>query len=176
MFEDDDDPIGKSHDEIQKMPLFKKAWHITELAEKIADLVTEEEYGHLGENEFGLLRSQADFLREDAIILCPKIMGAESIDLYDLKMENAAIIRKSAREVSTRCTGLKMWGFKHGEYLELLRNEVEEFRVLFAEWVKTFDPWDYSIDRWGLFNPPGVNYDDHDPSDDLPFDPNDFLE
>ncbi len=65
-----------------------------------------------------------------------------------------------------------MHGFKDTEYLDLLRKEVEEFRILFAEWVKTFDPWDYIIDRWGLFNPPGVNYDDHDPEDDIPFDPN----
>ena len=55
------------------------------------------------------------------------------------------------------------------EYLDLLRNEVEEFRVLFAEWVKTFDQWNYIIDRWGLFNPPGINYDDYDPDDDIPF-------
>jgi len=53
---------------------------------------------------------------------------------------------------------------------------VDELRILFAEWVKTFDPWDYIIDRWGLFNPPGINYDDHDPDDDIPFDPNNFPE
>lgn len=53
--------------------------------------------------------------------------------------------------------------------------EVELFRVEFAERVKTFDPWNYIIDRWGLFNPPGVNYDDHDPDDDIPFNPEDFL-
>jgi hypothetical protein len=53
---------------------------------------------------------------------------------------------------------------------------MEEFRILFAEWVATFDNENYSIDRWGLFNPPGVNYDDHDPDDDIPFDPDDFLD
>ena len=43
------------------------------------------------------------------------------------------------------------------------------------EWVKTFDEWNYIIDRWGLFNPPGVNYDDFDIDDELPFD-NPFLD
>lgn len=83
-------------------------------------------------------------------------------------MENAAIIRKSAREIVLDLRGIQMYGFKETEYLDLLRKEVEKFRILFAEWVQTFDPWDYNIDRWGLFNPPGVNYDDHDPDEDIP--------
>jgi hypothetical protein len=91
-------------------------------------------------------------------------------------MENATIIRKAARELITDARGLQMNGFKDIEYLDLLRIEMEEFRILFAEWVATFDNENYSIDRWGLFNPPGVNYDDHDPDDDIPFDPDDFLD
>ncbi|WP_343487110.1 hypothetical protein [Allomuricauda sp. d1] len=133
MFEDDDDQLGKSHEEIEKMPLYKKGWHIMELADKIAELVTDEEYSDLGESELGMLKSQTEFLCADAMLICPKIAGAEGGDLYGIRMENAAIIRKAAREVMTGCTGLKMWGFKQTEYLELLRNEVEEFRVLFAE-------------------------------------------
>lgn len=158
MFDEGDDH-RKSHEEIEKMPLFQKGWQIFELADKIAAMVSseDEEYADLGEAERGLLQHHANQLKGDAMLICPKIAGAEGADLYDLRMENAAIIRKAAREVMTGCTGLKMWGFKHSEYLELLRNEVEEFRVLFAEWVKTFDPWNYIIDRWGLFNPPGVN-------------------
>lgn len=27
-----------------------------------------------------------------------------------------------------------------------------------------------------MFNPPGINYDDHDPDDDIPFDPSDIPE
>ncbi|MEC3964157.1 hypothetical protein [Flagellimonas halotolerans] len=75
-------------------------------------------------------------------------------------MENATIIRKAAREVQTGCSGLEMWGFKHTEYLELLRKEIEEFRILFVELVQTFAPWNYSLNRWELFNPTGINYDD----------------
>lgn len=29
-----------------------------------------------------------------------------------------------------------MHGFKDVEYLDLLRNEIEAFRILFAEWIK----------------------------------------
>jgi len=108
-------------------------------------------------------------MAENSLIIPAKISGAEAVDIYDLKMENAAVIRKAARELITDARGIQMNGFKDTEYLDLLRIEIEEFRVLFAEWVKTFDPWNYSIDRWGLFNPPGINYDDKDPDDDIPF-------
>lgn len=174
---DEEGNSRKSHEEIKKTPLFKKGWLIFELADKIAELVKDDiAYAQLREMERNLLLHQAEQLRGDAMMICPKISGAMAADLYDLKMENAAIIRKSSREVQTGCSGLELWGFKHPEYLELLRDEVEEFRLLFAEWVKTFDVWNCSIDRWGLFNPPGVNYDDKDPDEDLPFNPDNFLE
>jgi len=96
---------------------------------------------------------------------------SESVSMHDDdKLSEAEGDMLEARELSTYCSGLAMCGYKNTDYLQLLRDEVEEFRVLFAEWVKTFDQWDYIIDRWGLFNPPGIDYDTHDPDDDIPFD------
>jgi len=46
---------------------------------------------------------------------------------------------------------------------------IEEYRLLFIDWVSKFDPWNYITDRWGLFNPPGVDPFDHNPDDDIPF-------
>ncbi|MBW8243066.1 hypothetical protein K1F50_09670 [Muricauda oceani] len=162
MFESDDEMDANS-DEFEKMPIYKKGWVIFDLADKIASLANdEEEYASLPETELGLLQHHAEQLRNDAMLICPKIAGAEGGDLYAIRMENATIIRKAGREIQTGCSGLEMWGFKHTEYLELLRQEIEEFRILFAEWVQTFDPWNYTLDRWGLFNPPGVNFDDPD--------------
>ncbi len=183
MFEEEDSE-RKNHDEVQKMPLYKKAIDILDLADKITALVLENDLTSKEEEEeeeeeeptVELLEHHARYIAENAMIIPAKIAGAEGGILYDLRMENASIIRKAAREIMTDCTGLKMYGFKEVEYLDLLRNEVEEFRVLFAEWVKSFDEWDYIIDRWGLFNPPGVNYDDKDPDDDIPFDPSDFFD
>ena len=149
-----------SKDKLHKMPLFKKAMEILDLVERITDLVP-------ADNEY--LRDIAEFMKADAAQIPAKIAGAFGDGPYDLKMENATIIRKNAMEIYVQCNGFLMDDFKEKEYLELLRKEIEEFRILFAEWVKTFDPWNYYIDRWGLFNPPGVNYDDKDPDEDLPF-------
>ena len=59
---------------------------------------------------------------DDALQLAPKIAGAEGGDLYDIKMENAAVIRKCARQIYVGCNGFtSMEGFKEVEYLEMLR-------------------------------------------------------
>ncbi|MHB1196919.1 MAG: hypothetical protein ACYC0A_08780 [Lutibacter sp.] len=163
-----------SYDRLKKMPLFIKAQQIMEISLKISENVSKHDIENLDEAEGNMLEGYAQYIRENATIIPAKISGAEAVEIYDLKMENAAIIRKAARELSTYCTGLAMCGYKNTDYLQLLRDEIEEFRVLFAEWVKTFDQWNYLIDRWGLFNPPGIDYDTHDPDDDIPFDTNDF--
>ena len=174
MFDDDDE--HKSRDEVKNMPIYKKAWEIMELADKIAETAKNTDLLDISEAEQSMFEDNISYLRQNAMIIPAKIAGAEAVDIYDLKMENATIIRKAARELLTDTTGMKMHGFRDHDYIQLLRDEIEEFRILFAEWVKTFDQWNYIIDRWGLFNPPGVNYDDHDPDDDIPFNPNDFFD
>lgn len=154
----------------EKLPLFHKAEDILNLVEYLVKAVEQTDIEFKKEIEAEMLQNNLHYLRKNAMIIPAKIAGVASEDTpYDLKMENAAIIRKAARELITDARGLQIHGYKDEEYLDLLRNEVDEFRILFAEWVKTFDVWNYIIDRWGLFNPPGINYDDIDPDDDIPF-------
>lgn len=137
--------------EFEKMPLYNKGMEILDLVEHIVQLIPEE-------NE--MLKSTGQFMMSDAMKIPVKIAGAHGVDIYDLKMENATIIRKSARDIYVSCNHFLIEESKDVDYLEMLRATIEEFRILFAEWVKTFDQRNYIIDRWGLFNPPGVNYDD----------------
>ena len=154
----------------KELPIFKKAMQILDLVENIVESVEKTEIDFEKEIEAEMIKNNLEYLRKNALNIPTKIAGAADSDmLYDIKMENAAIIRKAARELIIDLRGIQTYGFKDVEYLDLLRNEVEEFRVLFAEWVKTFDCWNYVIDRWGLFNPPGIDFDDKDPDDDLPF-------
>lgn len=159
MFNNDEND-GKSHEEVEKMPVYKKAWEIMELGRKIGLLISKDDIETDDEIKGEMLENYAQYILQNSSILPAKIAGAEGGDLYSIRMENATIIRKAARELLTDSTGLKMMGYPNLDYLQLLRDEIEEFRVLFAEWVKTFDEWNYIKDDWGLFNPPGVNYDD----------------
>ncbi|TDE44518.1 hypothetical protein E0I26_08105 [Flavobacterium rhamnosiphilum] len=114
---------------------------------------------------------------ENAMIIPAKIAGAEAGDLYDLRMENAAIIRKAARELYVQAGSLRFEeGITDKDYIILLRKEIDEFRLLFIDWVAGFDMWNYIKDEWGLFNPSGVSAHDKDPDDDIPFNPEDFFD
>ena len=151
----------------KELPIYKKAEEIYQVVKQIADLIPDDT------SKRNLL-----FVKEELLItastIMAKIAGAEGGDLYDLRMENAAIIRKAARDLMVTKHSLKMFGFKEVEYFEMVRDLIEEFRLLFIDWVAAFDKWNYIIDRWGLFNPPGVGPFDKDPDDDIPFNSDDF--
>jgi hypothetical protein len=154
-------------DKSRSLPIYLKAEQILKLTEALIQIVPKED-------EF-LQETSVRFMMQDALIIAPKIAGAEAADLYDLRMENAAIIRKAARDLYVHAGSLRYHGIKNVEYIELLRNEIDEFRLLFIDWVAGFDVWNYIKDDWGLFNPPGVNAHDKDPDTDIPFDPDDFF-
>ncbi|MGW8123532.1 hypothetical protein ACV07N_12805 [Roseivirga echinicomitans] len=149
----------EAHIDPASLPLYRKGKEIFELVMKIADLIPDDD---------PMLQNTKQFMIEDAMMLSVKVAGASGVGLYDLKMEAAAIIRKSARDLMVQNHALEMFDFKEAHYFNLVRDLIEEYRLLFIDWVAAFDPWDYIIDRWGLFNPPGVGPHDHDPDDDIP--------
>jgi hypothetical protein len=144
----------------ERLPIYRKGQEIFEMVSKIAELIPEN-------NEY--LMDIKDWMLSDAVQLTVKVVGAEAAGLYDLKMENAAIIRKAARDLMIQQHSLESFGFEYVEYYQMVRDLIEEYRLLFIDWVAKFDKWDYVIDRWGLFNPPGVGPFDKDPDDDIPF-------
>ena len=166
MFNDNDD-FNQDMDEYRKLPIFIKAVEIVDLVRRIADLIPED-------NE--MLNFSIRYILEDALIIPAKIAGAEGGDLYDIRMENAAIIRKAARNLTIQYHSLVEYGFEHAEYYLMVRQLVEEFRLLFIDWVAGFDRSNYIIDRWGLFNPPGVGPFDEDIDDIIGGDINNFFD
>ena len=144
----------------EELSLYKKGEEIYEVVDHICELIPDD-------NE--MLGHVKGVMLEDAMLLTVKVAGAHGGQLYDIRMEAAAIIRKAARELMIQNHSLEMFGFEHVEYFQIVRDLLEEYRFLFIDWVAKFDPADYIIDRWGLFNPPGVGPFDHDPDDDIPF-------
>jgi len=141
-------------DELEHFPLYQKAKQIFKITQGLVEIVP-------ADNEF-LQETTVRFMLEDAMIIPAKIAGAQGVDLYDLKMENATIIRKAARDLYVQAGSLRFEDdVQDKDYINLLRNEI--------------DVWSYIKDDWGLFNPPGVSAHDKDPDDDIPFNPNDFL-
>lgn len=150
MFEDYDD-YESTADKVDKMPIYQKGREIVDLVRTIADLIDDEN------GELGFAKAQ---MLEDAYMLTAKIVNAEGGNIYSIRMENAAIIRRAGNSLKLHIHTLNMFGFEHTEYYVMVRQKVEEYRVLFIDWVASFDKTKYYIDEWGLFNPPGVELPD----------------
>ena len=134
-------------------PLVQKALEIVQLTVGLEKIIPED-------NEF--LQATKAFMLENAYLLPAKVSGAEAVDLYSLKMEYATFIRKAAIELFVQAGSLRFEkGINANDYILLLRNTIDDFRILFVDWVQTFDQNDYIPDAWGLFNPLGVSAEDY---------------
>ena len=111
-------------DRVEELPIYKKGDEIYKLTRKICDLIPED-------NEH-LQFVKGDMLL-DASLLTVKVAGAEGGDLYDLRMEAAAIIRIAARDLMVSNHSLEMFGFEEVEYFDMVRDLIEEYRLLFID-------------------------------------------
>lgn len=141
------------HGKIKKLPLYQKGKEIMDVVLQITELIPENEVH---------LNTIKRIMLEDARVLTVKVVGAEAGDLYDLRMECATIIRKAARNLMVQNHTLEMFDFEHTGYFDIVRKLIDEYRLLFIDWVAGFDKWNYVVDNWGLFNPPGIGPDDAD--------------
>ena len=91
-----------------------------------------------------------DEMRGNSLIIPAKISGAEAGDMYILRMENAAIIRKAAMDIYLDCHMLTEAKVAADQDVELLRSEINQFREYFIDWVSGFENDEFE-DDWGLF-------------------------
>jgi hypothetical protein len=143
-----------------ELPIYKKSQEIFDVLETITSLFPDD-------NDY--LQSIKQNLLSDIMTIQAKICGAEAVKLYDIKMENATIIRKTARDIFVGGNSLEYFGFSDSKYYHLVRDLIEEFRILFIDWISGFNPKHYIVDNWGLFNPPGISLDHIQTDDELDF-------
>ncbi|OIN59638.1 hypothetical protein [Arsenicibacter rosenii] len=126
---------------IESLPVLKKAQEVLDITQAIADTI---------DKDADILMMHEQMIA-NAMMLAPKIVGAEGGDLYTIRMENAVLIKIHARELLTQTNYLRAERLCDPAYIKLLREEIEQFRVLFVEWVKSFDRTNDIQDNWGLF-------------------------
>jgi hypothetical protein len=137
-----------NNEKIQQLPIYQKAELLFQLVESLAASLPEE-------NE--LLQSMKDIMRADAMMLPAKIAGAEAGNIYSIRMQNAAIIRFHAMSLYTQVGGLSLYDESiDTAFTNLIRTEIENFRLLFIDWVNSFYTSNYIWDEWELFNPKGA--------------------
>ncbi|MCW3112485.1 MAG: hypothetical protein JWR18_881 [Segetibacter sp.] len=112
-------------------------------------LGTIKEISETGE-EADFVAGQKAMILGDAYEVGAKIRSSEAASMFVLKMENAAIIRKNAQFVKSALLNLVFQNELDEEHAETLRNEIDDFRQLFKNWVNSFERDEYT-DEWGLF-------------------------
>ena len=152
MWEDDDDNDDDEGEydpeaerrKLEALPIYKKALEILDLTQQIVDTFNDEDTAKI----------HRQIMLEDAMIIPAKIAGAEAMDDYILKMENATVIKIHARSLLTKTSSAKYLDLQDERYLKLLRDEIEVFRLLFKEWILSFEiDTTKEGDGWGLFVP-----------------------
>ena len=129
--------LSQNHN-LAQMPIYQKALQIVELATMLTNAFDERK------DQLNI----ADQMLGNAHVIPAKIAGAEAGDLYTLRMENATIIKIAARELMVQTALCKHMKLANNAYLQLLRDEIEQFRVLYLSWVRGFDKTHDAQDEW----------------------------
>jgi len=127
-------------DEIENLPVYQKAKELLNLAEHVAEYLKDNDQR---EDLQGQIVS-------NAMMIVVKIAGAEGGGLYSLKMENAIRIKFAVMEMFEAVLFARLIDINNNDYVQLIRNGIEEFRLEFINWIRTFDVADDYKDDWGL--------------------------
>jgi len=132
--------MSRRLDRYGKLPVFKKADEILELAEVIADAIKEDE-------------KKEHFAAEivsNAMLIQVKIAGAEGGNLYSLRMQNAVLIKFAVHDMMNAVICTEMFDLNEEDYVQLMRDKVEEFRIEFVAWIRGFDKTNDIPDNWAI--------------------------
>ena len=91
-----------------------------------------------------------DLIYENAMLVAPKIISAAGDTLYMIKMENASIIRTNCRQLMDQVIFAGLADIAEEYHENVIREAMDEFRVLFKEWAAMFEKDEYE-DEWGLY-------------------------
>lgn len=164
----------------EKIPIYLKAKEIQLLVESLVTLVKESELPYADEVDLELINDKLSEMQINAIEIPSLISSSTQLySPYDYNMENAVFIKKAAQDLQGDAIYIEDLGLKDIDYLDLLHDEIDAFRLLFVDWIKTFEVWRYDQDDWGIFNPEGIKIvylkdEDEDEDEDDDFDDDDL--
>lgn len=100
-------------------------------------------------------------MQENIMKASAKLAGAKALrKIYHQLMVNAVLVKVNMTELKTQLFAAEEFYTSHRDYLDIIKREIDDFRLLFIEWVKTFDPSEDMPDEWHLFNDPTSFPDD----------------
>ena len=118
----------------------KKSEELYELATVIAESLKEDD---MKEHLAGQIVS-------NACIIQVKIAGAEGGGLYSLRMQNAVLIKLAIHDMLNAVSFASMVEINQEDYVQLMRDKIEEFRLIFVDWIRGFDKTYDIPDNWAI--------------------------
>lgn len=158
--------------------IYKKAIDIQNLVKLLTDFIRESDFPKADDFNLELITEKLSEMEENAQEIPILISDASMPDRpYDFRMENAVFVKSAALELIEYLLCIEELGLKDIDYFEILYDEIEALRVLFIDWIKSFELWKYGGEDWGLFSPEGIelvdfledgddDFDDEDDEDD----------
>ncbi|HEY4327391.1 MAG TPA: hypothetical protein VGN20_25635 [Mucilaginibacter sp.] len=132
--------MSKRLDRYRKLPIFKKSDELYELANVIAEALKEDDKRqHLASEIVG-----------NAMLIQAKIAGAEGGGTYSIRMQNAVLIKLAVQDMFNATSFASMIKINKEDYVDLMRDKVEEFRIVFVEWIRGFDKTYDIPDNWAI--------------------------
>lgn len=125
----------------KKLPIYKKSLVIRKLTRAVVNLIDEDE------DEMNLKQ----LMLENSYMISSKIAGAEAGELYSYRLENAFSIKRYANELLAEATLCETKQIGNLKYIQPLKDKIEELRILFIEWVDSFDKERDVEDPWSLW-------------------------
>ena len=127
-------------DKYEKLPVYIKAQELFDLVEIIAEALKEDEMKeHLAVQMFS-----------NAALVQAKIAGAEGGGLYSLRMQNAVLIKLAVQDMFNAVSFASMVKINEEDYVDLMRDKIDEFRLVFNDWIRGFDKTYDIPDNWAI--------------------------
>jgi hypothetical protein len=132
--------MARRLEKFEKLPVYQKSQELFDLADVIAESLKED----------SMKEHLAVQMCSNAALIQAKIAGAEGGSLYSLRMQNAVIIKLAVQDMFNAVSFASMVKINEEDYVQLMREKVEEFRLVFVEWIRGFDKTYDIPDNWAI--------------------------
>lgn len=132
--------MARKQRKYEQLPVYQKALELFELVDLISESLKEDD----------MRESLAVQMCSNAAIVRAKIVGAEGSGLYSLKMQNAVLIKLAVQDMFNAVSFASMVKINEEDYVQLMRDKIEEFRIVFVEWIRGFDKTYDIPDNWAI--------------------------
>ena len=122
------------------LPVYQKSQELFDLVDVISEALKEDD----------MKESLQVQMCSNAALIQAKIAGAEGGGLYTLRMQNAVLIKLAVQDMFNAVSFASMVKINEEDYVQLMRDKVEEFRLEFVEWVRGFDKTYDIPDNWAI--------------------------